>query len=440
MKILLICQDRSIKEAFELYSQECGIGISSHSELQNSEIDAEIDRSSLVAFEMNPTLTAWLPVIREGKQRNPAASLVTVGRGSDEEISQTLQLEGDAHLTMPLRPQMLALTLKPLFKKSELQLASQRARLDATRIEEELRASKQRQMEATAEKDLTYRELLLAYSRLQSLNEQRNHFLATATHELRTPVTVMKGYHRILLDGRLGELPPQQREVLLESEQSCTRLIKIVNSLLDLSRIEAGKLELVLEDYDLSTNLKLIAGQMKDSAERKGLTVALKIGKNLPKVRCDREKINRVLANLLENAIKFTPQGGKIKVTGWLPSHEKGAPSSHKRRPGRRTQLSPNEPVLHDERSAIMIEVSDTGIGISPEHQQEIFEQFTQVPSNQMNRSGLGVGLAISKRIIEAHGGRIWFDSQVNSGSRFTFSLPLHRAHAPEARVESHSK
>ena len=117
------------------------------------------------------------------------------------------------------------------------------------------------------ERELTYRELLLAYSRLQELNQLKNNFLAKATHELRTPVTVIKGYHRILLDGRLGELLPQQKEVLLESEQSCARLIRIVNSLLDFSRIEAGKLELIYQDYDLASNAKLVVSQIKETCQ-----------------------------------------------------------------------------------------------------------------------------------------------------------------------------
>jgi two-component system sensor histidine kinase/response regulator len=311
----------------------------------------------------------------------------------------------------------LQLTLIPLLSNAQLRSLANAAQDQTARVQRELYGSLERQKEAITEKELTYRELLLAYAQLQELNQQKNNFLASATHELRTPVTVMKGYHRILLDGRLGELAPQQREVLLESEQSCARLIKIINSLLDLSRIESGKMELFYQDYDLASNFKLVVGQMKEASKRKQLSVVVRVEKGLPTLRCDRERVNQVVTNLLENAIKYTQAGGKIYISAGPYFWDK---SSVGRADESSLPATSSKPA-----NAVVIQVSDNGIGISPEHHQEIFDQFTQVPSNQMDRSGLGLGLAITKRIIEAHGGRIWVDSQVNSGSRFTFLMPL---------------
>ena len=435
MKILLIHQQPSTSaSALEEFAQAFGYELQRGFEIPDAEVLLERNQMDLIVFEMSQPLAPWLSLLQAQKCRNPAACLAFVGENSDEQIAQALEAGGEAYLRTPLRANLVALTLNSLMQKRELLRAAQLARTEASQIGHELKSSQQLQKEATAEKDLTYRELLLAYSRLQELNQQKNNFLAMATHELRTPVTIMKGYHRILLDGRLGELLPQQKEVLLESEQSCSRLIKIINSLLDLSRIEAGKLDLIYQDYDLSTNFKMIANQMKEASKRKQLTLVAKVDKDLPHLKCDREKINQVLMNLLENAIKYTPSGGKIYIGAQLQPRKEADPAV--------TNLPPigRAEILNGSTPAVMVLVSDTGIGISPEHQQEIFEQFTQVSSNHMDRSGLGLGLTISKRIIEAHGGKIWVDSRLNSGSRFTFLLPLHPAETAAAMAETYSE
>jgi signal transduction histidine kinase len=187
-------------------------------------------------------------------------------------------------------------------------------------------------------------------------------------------------------------------------------------------------MELFYQDYDLASNFKLVVGQMKEASKRKQLSVVVRVEKGLPTLRCDRERVNQVVTNLLENAIKYTQAGGKIYISAGPYFWDK---SSVGRADESSLPATSSKPA-----NAVVIQVSDNGIGISPEHHQEIFEQFTQVPSNQMDRSGLGLGLAITKRIIEAHGGRIWVDSQVNSGSRFTFLMPL----APPETTETTAK
>jgi signal transduction histidine kinase len=438
VKIALISQQPSTSAAFEAFSEAFDHELSCHSEIRNAEAALGKDCSDLTALEMSRDLLSLLPLVKAQKCRNPALALVFLGDGSDGQISQAMESGGEAYLTLPLRPELLALTLIPLLKKSELLSASQVAKSEASKIEVELRNSRLRQQEAIAEKDLTYRELLLAYSRLQELNWQKNSFLATATHELRTPVTVIRGYHRILLDERLGELLPQQREVLLESEQSCMRLIKIINSLLDLSRIETGKLDLIYQDYDLPANVRLIVDQLQEAFKRKRLTILLKMEEALPRLRCDRERINQVLTNLLENAIKYTPAGGKICVAARPHSDGEELPFSD-RQPNQDGPLSESEQTLRRSSPSVVVQVTDTGIGISSENRQEIFEQFAQVSSQQMHCSGLHLGLAISKRIIEAHGGKIWVDSQINSGSRFAFLLPANPLEMPAA-ADAHSQ
>ena len=431
MKIFLICQKPQIATALRAFSDEFGHSLSTYSNINEAcgNLDGESSEAGLIILEMNQSAAQWLPLIANYRKRNPAVNLAAVGESSDDQIAEALRLGAEAYFTLPVLPKLLQLTLIPLLDNARLSSLANAAQDQAARAQRELDGSLERQKEAITEKDLTYRELLLAYAQLQELNQQKNNFLASATHELRTPVTVMKGYHRILLDGRLGELAPQQREVLLESEQSCARLIKIINSLLDLSRIETGKLELFYQDYDLAPNLKQVVNQMKEFSKRKRLSVVLKLEKDLPTMHCDREKMNQVVTNLLENAIKYTQAGGKIYISAgayfWDRSATVGA--------GRANVQAPSS----DPANALLIQVSDNGIGISPEHQQEIFNQFTQVQSNQMDRSGLGLGLTIAKRIIEAHGGRIWVDSQLNSGSCFTFLMPLSPVEAPSPTAQS---
>ena len=368
---------------------------------------------------------AWFSLIEDLQKSVPTPFLIIIGKGSEEEMTGALNLRAETFLVEPLQPKLLLMAFRQMMKRMELESQVQEAQRQAARIQQELAESLERQQEAITEKDLTYRELLLAYSRLQELNQQKNNFLAMVTHELRTPVTIMKGYHRILLDERLGKLQPQQQEVLLESEQSCTRLIRIINSLLDLSRIETGKLELLYQENDFVDNVKMIIEQNKEACKRKQLSLVLKLDKGIRRFRYDRDKVNQVLTHLLENSVKYTPPGGKVYVSVepyfWKRRNAETV-ADHKGQEKERRK--PEEGINHSS-NAIMVQVTDTGIGISPEHQREIFDEFTQVSSNQMNRSGLGLGLAISKRIVEAHGGKIWVDSQLNSGSKFIFLLPL---------------
>lgn len=327
-------------------------------------------------------------------------------------------------LLKPILPDLLRLTLGQISQRIVLERQLEKASAAGSRYQRELMESIELEKEATAEKDLTYRELLLAYSRLQDVNQKKNNFLSMATHELRTPVTVIKGYHRILLDDRLGRLLPEQRKVLMESEENCNRLIKIINSLLNLSRIETGRLEVVYQENDFAENVREVVQALKESLSRKHLSTDLSLESAIPAFKYDREKITQVLTSLLENSIKYTPEGGQIYLSANPYFWERRSPNSPTVTDNKRSDQSAYPPGSQSAINAVRVEVSDTGIGISPQHRQEIFEEFTQVADGQSNKSGLGLGLAISKRIIEAHGGKIWVESQVNTGSKFVFLLP----------------
>jgi len=425
MKVLLIYHHPSTRTLLEELSGTFNYELYCCPDHLNAQTTYTNQSFDVMIVETTDREYAWRPAVKDLQKCPPAPFLIMIGKGSEEEMTAALNLGAAAFLATPVRPQLLSMVFSQMMKRIELESQVQEAQRRAARIQKELEQSLERQKEAIAEKDLTYRELLLAYSRLQELNQQKNNFLAMATHELRTPVTVMKGYHRILLDERLGKLQPQQKEVLLESEQSCSRLIRIINSLLDLSRIEAGKLELIYQENDFINNVKMVIKQTKEACKRKQLSMVLKLSKGIRRFRYDRDKVNQVLTHLLENSIKYTPPGGKVYVSVQPYFWERRSADAAAGLKPQKEQRHQLEERTNHSSNAIMVQVTDTGIGISPEHQQEIFDEFTQVSSNQMNRSGLGLGLTISKRIIEAHGGKIWVDSRLNSGSKFIFLLPL---------------
>jgi signal transduction histidine kinase len=426
MNVLIACNEEDTRLIFEDFCRNAQYRFLSLSDFSDSS-GAVSQAFDIVVLEDCSLDPCALSIIEGLRKQVPSPFILVVGNNSEIAVSTALQLRADAFLAKPIQPALIALNFEQVCKRYELQGKVREAETESTRIQQQLRESLGRQRQATTEKNLTYRELLLAYSRLQDLNQQKNNFLSMATHELRTPVTVMKGYHRILLDERLGKLQPQQKEVLLESEQSCTRLVRIINSLLDLSRIEAGRLELIFRESDLAANIKSVIKQTKEACKRKDLSLVLRSEKGIPPFRFDRDRINLVVTHLLENSIKYTRPGGKIYVSVEPYFWERRTPPEDAEETLEDEWQQPTQGSPPTVANAVMVQVADTGIGISPEHQQEIFDQFTQVPFNQMNRSGLGLGLAISKRIIDTHGGKIWVDSRLNSGSRFVFVLPLNQ-------------
>src|SRR5437667_4436193 len=250
MKVLLIHHHPSIRTLLEELSGTFHYELHCHSDpidAQTTYINQSFD---VMIVDFTDREHAGTAVIEDLQKCVSTPFLIMIGKGSQEEMEAALNMKAEAFLAKPVQPKLLMLAFRQAMKRTELESQVRETQRRTDRVQQELEESLDRQQEAIREKDLTYRELLVAYSRLQELNQQKNNFLAMATHELRTPVTVMKGYHRILLDERLGKLQPQQKEVLLESEQSCSRLIRIINSLLDLSRIEAGKLELIYQEND----------------------------------------------------------------------------------------------------------------------------------------------------------------------------------------------
>lgn len=263
------------------------------------------------------------------------------------------------------------------------------------------------------EREITYRNLLAAYLRLQDVNRQKTVFLASAAHELKTPLAVIKGYYDLLLSGSLGKLNEKQCDILQESKDSCERLVRLVSMFLNYSTLESGKLVLYLRDNDLRDCLTELASRWHEAFQRNHVRLEPLLDENLPIFKFDYQKVQQAVANLLDNALKHTPAGGCVTMRAdlffWERRIAKEPPAADRRRE------------RNHEPNCIRVAVSDTGSGIAAEHHQEIFEDFVRVDRTS---SGMGLGLAIAKRLVQAHRGKIWVDSELRRGCTFTFLLP----------------
>jgi signal transduction histidine kinase len=268
--------------------------------------------------------------------------------------------------------------------------------------------------ELLQEREITYRNLLAAYLKLQEVNRQKTVFLASAAHELKTPLAVIKGYYDLLLTGSLGRLSDKQRDILEESKDSCERLVRLVSMFLNYSALESGKLVLQLRENDLRDCLEDLAKRWSEAFQRKNVKLDMYFDPSVPTFKFDYQKVQQAAANLLDNSLKHTPAGGSVTLRAaphfWERRVAENAPSQERRR------------FRLPRPNSVEISVSDSGPGIAAEHHQEIFEDFVRV---DRNTSGMGLGLAIAKRLIQAHRGKIWVESEPRKGSTFTFLLPM---------------
>jgi len=264
------------------------------------------------------------------------------------------------------------------------------------------------------EREITYRNLLAAYLRLQEVNRQKTVFLGSAAHELKTPLAVMKGYYDLLLSGSLGNLSEKQRDILQESKHSCDRLVRLVSTFLNYTALESGKLVLQFQDNDIRDCVNDMVVRWKEAFRRANVSLDVVVDAKLPAFKFDYPKIQQCVTNLVDNALKHTPAGGKVTLQVQAQFWERRislVTPTKERRAGKRPQ--PN---------SVLVSVTDTGVGIAAEFHQEIFEDFVRVDPSS---SGMGLGLAITKRLIQAHHGKIWVDSEPGRGSSFKFLLPM---------------
>src|SRR5262245_46026761 len=240
-----------------------------------------------------------------------------------------------------------------------------------------------------------FREIEDKSRQIEAANRHKSEFLANMSHELRTPLNAIIGFSEVLQERMFGELNEKQAEYTEDILSSGRHLLSLINEILDLSKVEAGRMELEVATFDLPLAIDNARTFVRERATKHGINLDVTIDERLGDFVGDERKIKQILLNLLSNAVKFTPEGGRIGINA------------------------------RQANGSVEISVSDTGIGISPEDQAKIFEEFRQVGGDYAHkREGTGLGLTLAKKFVELHGGKIWVESEVGKGSTFSFTLP----------------
>jgi signal transduction histidine kinase len=241
-----------------------------------------------------------------------------------------------------------------------------------------------------------FKEIQEKSAQLEVANKHKSDFLANMSHELRTPLNAIIGFSEALMERMFGEVNDKQADYLKDIHESGRHLLSLINDILDLSKIEAGRMDLELSSFHLPTALSNAMTLIRERAQRHGIELGLEVDQRLGEFQADERKFKQIMLNLLSNAVKFTPDGGRVDVCATKDTDK------------------------------IEIAVKDTGIGIAPEDQALVFEEFKQVGRDQMRKAeGTGLGLALTRRFVELHGGAIRLESTPGKGSTFTVSLPL---------------
>ena len=315
-------------------------------------------------------------ILELAKEINPdAAVIMMTGYASVETAVDAVNQGAYAYFVKPVDPDEIKTTIANA-------LRHQRLLQENKRLVDSLQRSNKLLFEANEE--------------LMQATQAKSEFLAHMSHELRTPLNVIIGFSELLLDEVPGKINEEQRRCLNDILGGGNNLLNLINDILDLSKIESGKMELSLRNFSLSGVIEALRSVMLPILGQRDQSLDIEMEEGLPQVYADKAKVRQVLLNLLSNSTKFTPDGGKLKI----------------------------EATREDERCRVS--VIDNGIGIKPENQEKIFEEFCQIESPLTEeKGGTGLGLAIARQIVERHGGRIWVDSDYGQGSRFNFTLPL---------------
>lgn len=317
-----------------------------------------------------------LEILELAKEINPEVAVIMMtGYASVETAVDAVNQGAYAYFVKPVNPDEIKTTIANVLKQ-------QRLSLENKGLVESLQRSNKLLFEAN--------------KKLKRATEAKSEFLAHMSHELRTPLNVIIGFSELMLDEVPGKVNEEQQQCLNDILGSGQHLLGLINDILDLSKVESGKMELKLRNIVLPSVIESLRKQMMPVIAARKQTLEVNVEEGLPQVRADKAKIRQVLINLLSNSTKFTPDGGKLRV----------------------------EAVRED--GWCRVSVIDNGIGIKKEDQEMIFEPFSQSGSPvSWGVSGTGLGLTIAKQIIEKHDGQIWLESEYGKGSRFNFTLPL---------------
>jgi signal transduction histidine kinase len=323
-----------------------------------------------------------LEILELAKEVNPEAAVIMMtGYASVETAVDAVNQGAYAYFVKPVNPDEIKTAIAN-------GLRQQRLALENKGLVESLQHTNRLLFEANAE--------------LQKATQAKSEFLAHMSHELRTPLNAVMGFSELMLDGIPGRVNKEQRQCLTDIFRSGQYLLSLINDILDLSKIESGRVELKQTTFNLSSLIESLQNELTPMIRPRKQKLDVDLEDGLPEVYADEDKITQVLINLLSNATKFSPDGGKLKIE------------------------------VQKEDSWCRVSVTDKGIGIKREDMDKIFEPFSQL-DNELTRKerGTGLGLAIARRIVEAHSGRIWVESEYGEGSCFSFTVPLARSGGP---------
>ncbi|MFH1379422.1 MAG: response regulator [bacterium] len=317
-----------------------------------------------------------IEVLQQIKDKNPDIEvLIMTGHATMEQAILALKNDASDFILKPFDANEIVLPVEKAFKNYELKAKNKR-------LIKELSEERDR--------------LVKMNKKLMELDQMKSSFVSTVSHELRTPLTIIHSTVNNIIDGIVGEVPPYQTKWLNMIKQNAQRLSALIEDTLNMARLESGRVDMNRERVDIAGLVKKTAENLSELAQKKNITITANIPENIPHVDANPGRIEQVLTNLITNAIKFTPEQGRIEV------------------------------FVVRKGSYISVSVQDTGIGIAHENLVSIFDRFRQVQNKQDPRvKGIGLGLAIAKEIIAQHNGRIWAESGPGKGSRFIFTLPF---------------
>jgi signal transduction histidine kinase len=256
-----------------------------------------------------------------------------------------------------------------------------------------------------------------AYDRLKELDRLKSNFLATVSHELRTPLTSIIGYSEMLAEGIAGDLNPEQKEFVTTIHEKGEQLLELIKGLLDLSKLESGTMSLRKAEIEVAPLIADVASTLAPTARKRKIEIDVKVENGLPGLWADAERLRQVLLNLTENAIKFTPPEGKVRLSASLTLLERKTDDD-----GRGVVLFSNR------RPAVELRVTDTGIGIPDAEKQKVFDAFYQVDgSSTREHGGTGLGLSIVRRLVDAHDGVVHVEDNKPQGAVFVVTIPCRR-------------